>query len=207
MKFFYNDPVSRQDAMPHRGPHGFSFVLQNYFFRLLYVNLIFLVCCIPVVTLPAALCGMTAVLQKLLRSDHCNTLSDFWDEFKRDFWKRTAIGVVLLALPAAVWALLSLFSISGILATAIYLLLTLLLLGFWIPQMVISEATPLNCLGKSALMLMNSWKTSLVIVLCYGLFLLGWLLLWPYGTLFTFFFVFPQLKVCVAVNQLLDGDE
>ena len=42
-----------EEKQTHQGLH----VLKTYFFRLLGVNMLFLICCIPVVTIPAAFCG------------------------------------------------------------------------------------------------------------------------------------------------------
>lgn len=46
-----------------------------------------LLCCIPVVTIPAALCAQNAYLGKMFRNGYGFDFSDYWKEFKSSLWK------------------------------------------------------------------------------------------------------------------------
>lgn len=57
------------------------------FWKLIQLNLLFLVCCIPIVTIGPAICGMTYVLRNYANEKPTFLLSDFWDAFKSN-WKQ-----------------------------------------------------------------------------------------------------------------------
>jgi uncharacterized membrane protein YesL len=61
--------------------------------KLVALNLMFLAFSIPVVTMPASLCGMNRVLIKLWREGNCFLWSDFWDEFKANILKPCRLGL------------------------------------------------------------------------------------------------------------------
>ena len=72
---------------PSHGRERFFYLLRTHFWKLITLNLLFLLFSIPVVTLPAALCAMNRVLIKLTRDGNCLLWMEFRDEFKRSFLK------------------------------------------------------------------------------------------------------------------------
>ncbi len=79
----------------------FFFFFELYFrkfWKLIELNLLFLVCCIPIVTIGPAICGMTYVLRNYSIEKPTFLLSDYWDAFKSN-WKQ---GFVLWLLSTAV---------------------------------------------------------------------------------------------------------
>ena len=54
-----------------------------------------LLCCIPVVTIPAALCAQNAYLGKMFRNGYGFDFSDYWKEFKSSLWKHLPAGLLL----------------------------------------------------------------------------------------------------------------
>lgn len=115
-----------------------GWVTRTYFLRLLGINVVFLVCCIPVVTIPAALCGLHGVIQRFYRKQYAMAGTRlFFREFLTDFGKRTASFFLLLApyavvritwgrLPTAVW-----YSMSALLLAAV-----ILVANWFLPQLV-----------------------------------------------------------------------
>ena len=81
--------------------------LQKALTKIMYVvslNLLFLVCSIPVFTIGAAATAMHSMLIALLRGDEPNILSGYFHAFKSNFRKSTTIwlGILLLGLTIAV---------------------------------------------------------------------------------------------------------
>lgn len=70
--------------MPERGAARFFAVFFSHFWKLICVNILFVVFSLPVVTMPASLCAMNRVLIKLVREGNVMLWQEFRDEFKAD---------------------------------------------------------------------------------------------------------------------------
>ena len=80
----------------------------NHAWKLIRLNLLFLACCIPVVTMPAALCAMDRALIVLVREGNVLLWEEFRDEFKKDFWRSLPLGLLFGGLLFLGYFLLSL---------------------------------------------------------------------------------------------------
>jgi len=78
---------------PVSGFRRFWFIFVNHFGKLIMANLLFLLFCIPVVTIPASLCGLNMVCSQLMKSGKCFLLQDFLDGFRRRFFAKTLLGM------------------------------------------------------------------------------------------------------------------
>lgn len=83
---------------PQKGVKLFGFVLLTHFWKLVQLNLLFVLFCLPVVTIPAACAGMSRVIMRLLRDGHCFLWTDFISELKASFFKALFPGFVFFLL-------------------------------------------------------------------------------------------------------------
>ncbi len=72
------------------------------FWTLILLNLIYILFCIPIVTIGPATAGMVKVLRNWSRREHAFVWGDFWETFKLNF--KTAVIVGLLS--TVIWAIL-----------------------------------------------------------------------------------------------------
>jgi uncharacterized membrane protein YesL len=194
---------------PERGIKRFGFILWTHMWKLVTLNLLFLAFCIPVLTIPAALCGMNRVLIKLWREGNCFLWSDFWEEFKANLFKALPFGIVCGLLLFASYYFLSLSVSYGTLMTAV---IGFMLLGFAVLfgsyAFVFLPALDLKSrhIARNAFIFaMVEWKTNLIILGCVvGIALLA-AALFPYTIALLVFMLisFCQLMVCGAVNSPL----
>ena len=63
---------------------------------LLFANLLWLVCCLPIVTAGASTLGLFTVVNKMAAKEDYTVHTDFFKSFKRDFKQSTALWLVLL---------------------------------------------------------------------------------------------------------------
>jgi len=91
---------------PKRGLALFFDVLRWNLWELIKLNLLFILFCIPIITIPAALTAMSRIISLMLRSMHYDLFSDFFGCFKREFLRSLIIGIVFSILIAV--------SVSGI---------------------------------------------------------------------------------------------
>lgn len=94
-------PGIEKDAPVRRGPALFFEILAREAWGLVKLNLLFVLFCLPVVTIGPALGGMTTVVMKMVRDKNSYIWRDFWDAFRRDFLKFWLLGLTGLVLLAA----------------------------------------------------------------------------------------------------------
>ena len=64
------------------------------FWDLITLNLLFILACIPVITIGPAIAGLTKVLRNYAREEHAFIWSDFWEAFKTNFFKGLVLGII-----------------------------------------------------------------------------------------------------------------
>lgn len=193
------------EPTPKTGSKRYWYLVKTHFFRLLGINALFALFCIPIITIPASLSGMTNVLMKLTREGNCFIWQDFWEEFKTHFIERVCIWFGLQLIPLIGWYLPSVLGsetagiwISSILGGFIFILEC-----YWFPLITTLSIGPLKCLRNAFLLVFLELKRDIVILLIgIGSFLI-WRLLFPYSLPFLLLMVFSftQLAVCVTVNE------
>lgn len=63
---------------------------------LMILNLVTLVCCIPIITIGASLTAMHYVLLKMVRNEECYIVRSFFKSFKANFKQATVIWLIVL---------------------------------------------------------------------------------------------------------------
>ena len=64
------------------------------FWNLILLNILYLLFCIPIVTIGPATAAMTKILRNYAREEHAFIWSDFWDTFKQNFWQAFGVGII-----------------------------------------------------------------------------------------------------------------
>lgn len=93
-------PDIAKDAPKKKGIVRFLDTLWREFFSLLKLNLLFLLFCLPVVTIPAAQTAMSKVTVMMARDENCFLWHEFWNAFKQDFGRSLLGGIAILAATA-----------------------------------------------------------------------------------------------------------
>jgi hypothetical protein len=104
--FFHHDyatpgPGIDPDAPEKTGPARFLEIIQLECATLLKLNLLFLVSCVPLVTIPPALFAMNQVVRKMVLDQNVDCLYDYKTAF-RTYWKRSYGAFFMVAVPLAV---------------------------------------------------------------------------------------------------------
>jgi len=207
---FGRNREGKGEPAPKGGVRRYLFLIHTHFGKLVSLNLLFLLFSLPVVTLPAALCGLNRVLVRLVREGNCFLWLDFRDEFKGSFRKSLLPGLGLGLGLFAAYYLLSLGlsngqSLYGMLFSAIGLALGafVLLFGSWffvlIAMLPLSNRDLLR--NARALMGLEPGRSAAIlgILLGAGMFLL---FLFPLSLfpLVLILLAFVQYSICFLVN-------
>ena len=84
--------------VPKSGARRYFCLLGMHFWKLIELNLIFIAFSLPVITLPAALCGLNRALVKLIREGNVFLWDEFFTEFKSSFLKSLSLGLLFALL-------------------------------------------------------------------------------------------------------------
>lgn len=198
---------------PKKGIKRFFFILTTHFWKLIELNLLFILFSIPVLTIPAAYCGMNRVLIKLVREGNCFLWDDFIKEFKANLFKSLPFGLITALLLffsyfAFSWSL----SAGGTGMDIVLIVIGMLLLGIAILfsgyVFVFLPALDLKnkLIAKNAFILIwTEWKTNLVLLGCTFLMLFIIAALFPVSVILlpVIWFSLLQLIICTAINEPL----
>jgi uncharacterized membrane protein YesL len=69
-----------------------------FIYKYITLNLLFLVFCIPIVTIPAAMAGLFAVSRKIVYEDEPAIFSVFWMGFRQNLKQSSIVGLAILVL-------------------------------------------------------------------------------------------------------------
>ena len=119
-------PGISKNEPPKKGVALFLEILVREFWQLIKLNLIFFVACIPVVTIGAAISGLSKSTTKMVR----DVPNDVWDDFKSGFRENMRFSIVigLGGLPVFVGASLGFLLYAEHFALQTLCLITLILL-------------------------------------------------------------------------------
>jgi len=185
-RFFKWQRAPKEDAAPppEKGAARFFFLLTANFSKLAVLNLIFLLFCLPVITIPAALSGMSRVCALLVREGVCYLWIDFFTEFKSSFFKSVPIFVAgaVFASPAFILSCLDSAGQPFILVSiTVFLFIMGLLFSCYAFAMLSMCSLRLRDIFRNAFFLIFlEPKTDLLLVLFVGMTAAAFLWFLPY---------------------------
>ena len=190
---YEGDP--RREAQPS-GPRPtglrllWNTVRRNWW-TLVKANILFWLCCLPLVTIPAALKALSKVCVTLLRGESCDLGRDWWAAFRGGFLRTTGAGALaalllfavgngvrfygaamaengLLAVPAVL--LLVLEAVLALSLVVLFLLLEFSELGLW------------DAFRSAVLLTLVRLPQSLAVLLVLAAMTAAYLLAYPYSS-------------------------
>ena len=166
-------------------------MLVNHFFRLLWANFLCVLCCVPIVTIPASISGLFAVVQQYYRKGYGDVGSTFFKEFKQDFLIRIALTIVLAAFPVIGWLLGSVFSAAWApyAVCAAFAVFSILTLSWLYPQMALLKLKPLQALRNAMILTGLESMRNLGLIIVWVLFGGVMLVMWPLSFLLLLFLI------------------
>lgn len=177
------------------------------FWRLAVANLLFLLCCIPVIPCGLGHAGLTFVTRNYAREKHVFLPSDFWDTIKKNWKQALPVGFFNLFILIVLGYDLYFFSqLKGVWGTAgvaitacVYIVFTFM--KYYLYMMMITFKLSIKQLYKNSVILAaagikQNLLISLILLACYGIGFLCWFL----GTfgwivlILLLLFVFPAFR-------------
>lgn len=175
-------------------------VVKENWVRMIGLNVLYVLCCLPVVTIPAATAAMHRVLLNWVRDRHQSLWSAFFTEFRDHFLAKTGVGLLLLLVPVSLPLYpLMLQSRGG--AVAVFVLTAILYFcvsSYFYPLVVLLDVPVWSNLKNAFAMAVAERQTTLLMLLTAGVIDALLFLLTAYAApLFVLFlFAFNSLLCC-----------
>jgi uncharacterized membrane protein YesL len=174
-------PDVPEDVAPKTGFALFMDILRREAWELMELNLLFVLLCLPVVTIPAAHAAAVHILVAKVQDRNVYLLRDFRDAFVANFWRASLAGWVLAAVIGlasyAVYIYAQAMAINPWFAIPLLVsaagVLVLILIGLFLFPMLVLTKLPLATLARNALLLAlsNLPYGFLVVSICAAIWL------------------------------------
>ena len=201
------EPEQFDPAPPRNGRERYFYLLKNYWWKLIGLNLIYTVFCIPMFTIPAATAGLMRVLTELWTKGYSFFWDDFIDEFKQEFPLRMLLWFGLQCVPVLLWFV---GNKTGSIMIAFWmpLLLEVLFLlfdAYWFPQLAHLTASSLTSFKNAWLLIFINAKETGLLVLISAFFYGAAYLLAPVSYILAAFcgFILEKLAICAIVMPVI----
>ena len=202
-----NDDIER--IPPKSGLKRAGYLIRNYAGCLIISNLIFIVSCLPVFTIPAAITAQNVYLGLMFRDGYGFSWDDYRKEFKADLFKMLPVGIFGLILLLYAYYLLSLagnFGADGAALTgfgigaAVFGFL-LSAYSFVLASMV--ELPVRHILKNAVILMVVEWKASLAALAAAAVYWWLFFITMPYSlpVLLLFGFSVFQLIIYAIIEK------
>lgn len=180
------------------------------FWKLIQLNLLYLLFCIPIVTIGPATAGFIYVLRNMVNEQPIFLFSDFWDAFKAN-WKQSFLLSVLAAVASVVVSVSVRFYLQNSqqhgwmlvpAALTLFVAFVLIMMSFYAMLMVVTLELSLSAILKNAAILgIVCLKTNILTFLFVGLIVLATILLFPISLLLVLFLVPSLIGFIICYNS------
>lgn len=152
--------VRKNELPKSRFVHFFELFFRK-FWKLVQVNLLYILFCIPMVTIGPATAGLIYVLRNMANEQPIFLFSDFWDAFKNN-WKQSFVYSLLIAACAVLITIATSFYFANVgdyiwmylpIAFSLFMGLMLILMSFYAMLMIVTLDLPLRSILKNAAIL------------------------------------------------------
>jgi len=153
------------------------YVVRTFFWKIILLNLLFILTSLLIVTIPASIAAMTRICMKWVMGEHVEMTQDYFKEFKASFWKSWVIilcGAVMIGLLVlasfAYYYLLNGTLMSIIMLLCVVWALWIFTVGCYAFSILESTDLPLGTVLKNAVLIsVTSFGTTFLIVILPGL--------------------------------------
>lgn len=213
MSWYHGDNENEKEP-PRNGIRRVAYILINYTGKLVLVNILFLLCCIPIITIPAALTALNRYLIKILRIGYGFSLWDYAKEFKNNLIKSVPLGIIVGIICFYGYYLLSLANnfLPGIQQNLILgigfgvLSLGLILGAYLFVLGAMLDLSGRHLLKNAVILMIVEWKMSLLVEVTIGGIGFAMLAFAPYSVMIILLmgFSMQQLAICAIINPVVN---
>ena len=195
--------------MEKKGFFKFWEIYGRRIWKLIQLNMIFIIACLPVVTFGPAVAAMTKVARNYSQERNAFVWADFWTTFKKCFKQSFVVGILDLLIIAATIFGLPVYQAMAEQNSMMYVpmvisiscILLFLMMNFYIYLMIVSTNLTLRQILKNSLFLVSlGFKSSMFTFLSWILVALLMFIAYPFSYFLMFVWPFSFLCFVTAFN-------
>lgn len=191
----------------------FFLFLEIYFrkfLKIIYLNLIYILFCLPIVTFGPATAAMTKISRSFIEGKPVFIFSDFWKEFKANFKQGMIIGLIDLVLIVLLFCGIVFYLFSAVPGIFYYILLVLagfgvilfMFMNFYVYLEMVTAVVTIPQMLKNALILsLAGAKTNILTFLFSGLILVPSFYYFPISLPILLMLTFSTVSMIVCFNS------
>lgn len=148
----------------------------NWIADMMIMNLLVMVCCIPVVTVGAAQTGMHYVFLKMVRGEDGYLVRGFFKSFTKNFKQATILWLIMLLIAAVYIGDIVIFKYSGIefsrvlvIAVIAVAFVVLMIAAYVFPLLSRFDNSIKNTIKNAALLALANLPKTVLMLICYAL--------------------------------------
>lgn len=204
----FNQLVKAKSAREEVNARGMMLSMSARLWTLFRLNMLFLIFCMPVITVPVSVVALSKVLLNIARGTESSLWVSFWAVFKTDFFKSQMAGLMMGTLGAAIslagYAVIQYGGFFGALGAAwliVFGLLWYFSACYLFPLIALVDITLVQCLRNALLLALIELKHNLLLLFPLALMAVC-VLFFPVSLpLLLILFALCQYLVCVVVNK------
>lgn len=159
------------------------------FWKMVGLNVLYVICCIPIVTIGPATAAFTKLLKYYMQERHVDMIRDFFGAFKSNFKQSFVVGIMDIALVVLFSVTLQYYWQQSVESTAMMVgfslamctAIIIFLMHFYIYLMMVSTKLKLGDILKNSLILaISQMKTNIQIILFSLIIIIPMALFWQY---------------------------
>lgn len=174
----------------------------NTVFSFIALNLVFIVCCIPIITIGPAIAALYQVTMKEARGEYGYLIRSYWKHFKEMFWQALftflllVLLIMLLAFVVVFWKSLdSAFSFAAIILSYLCILHVIMVTIYVFPLMARFKNTFTQTIKNAFFVSLTNLKFSFIILIA-NVFEVSLIYLFTPMRVFMFFIGFSFFAYC-----------
>lgn len=144
----------RKDGPQLRRPFQFFALLFDNIWNFMKINLLFIITCIPVITIGPSICALTYFSKCVTTETHMFLFSDYFEYFKKNFFKGILTSVInvvpLISFIAIIMNVGTIPHFSMLILPVLLVNLIVIIMSFYVYPMLITYDLPLWAIYKNA---------------------------------------------------------
>ncbi len=211
LDFTKEGPGIKKDAPKKKAFFVFFETFFRNFWRFIYINLVYVVLSLPIITGGMASAGLTNVARNIARDKHSFGLSDFFETIRKNWKQSLAVGIINTVITAVIGIAIyiyfnsyinpetsSLFNLLG-LAISVLIAVVFVIMQFYLYTLMItfSFSTKTLYVNSFKFVFANLWRNLLcgiILLLVYGVYV---------GIFIIALYTVPQYSYSVLFTELL----
>lgn len=202
-------PGIPKSEMEKKGIFKFFEIYKGKFWKLIELNLIFLLFCLPIVTIGPAIAAMTKVTRNYTQERPIFLWHEFTKAFKSNFKQSFVMGIIDIIFVVAVFFAIPIYSSMAQEQSIFYIpfiitismIFIFLMMHFYIYLMIVSTSLSLKQIVKNSFILVSLGLKSSLLTLLAVFFIVALLFLFmPYTSFLMPFIPFSLIAMAVSFN-------